>query len=213
MRLQPLSSILALIIRKFSCCFSPIIKEESRLRNPRCAGGKEFCSGCYVVSRLSFFLPVGLEAPGSDCIQFRSKSETQVAGQMGTVTDKTIGTSVLPCTERRTWWWPFIKCVNDTIDCHNSSLVWKNCARGSGFWPFCIGLREIGIWLCVGQVVREIQHSRNGVTVVTEDGCIYEANYLILSVSIGVLKSDLISFQPSLPVFSPLLFFCFFFSI
>lgn len=51
-----------------------------------------------------------------------------------------------------------------------------------------------------GQVVREIQYSRSGVTVKTEDGSIYEANYLILSVSIGVLQSDLISFRPPLPV-------------
>jgi hypothetical protein len=50
------------------------------------------------------------------------------------------------------------------------------------------------------QVVRELQHSRNGVTVITEDGCVYEANYVILSVSIGVLQSDLISFRPPLPV-------------
>lgn len=50
------------------------------------------------------------------------------------------------------------------------------------------------------QVVREIQHSRTGVTVTTEDGYIYEANYVVLSVSIGVLQSDLISFTPPLPV-------------
>jgi hypothetical protein len=50
------------------------------------------------------------------------------------------------------------------------------------------------------QVVRELQHSRNGVTVITEDGCRYEANYVVLSVSIGVLQSDLISFRPPLPV-------------
>lgn len=56
------------------------------------------------------------------------------------------------------------------------------------------------------QVVREIQHSRNGVTVTTEDGCIYEANYVVLSVSIGVLQSDLISFTPPLPVRFLLLF-------
>ncbi|GKU88607.1 hypothetical protein SLEP1_g2850 [Rubroshorea leprosula] len=49
------------------------------------------------------------------------------------------------------------------------------------------------------QVVRELQHSRNGVTVKTEDGCVYEANYVILSVSIGVLQSDLIAFKPPLP--------------
>lgn len=52
----------------------------------------------------------------------------------------------------------------------------------------------------LGQVVRELQHSRNGVTVLTEDGSVYEANYVILSVSIGVLKSQLISFNPPLPV-------------
>lgn len=50
------------------------------------------------------------------------------------------------------------------------------------------------------QVVRELQHSRNGVLVKTEDGFVYEANYLILSASIGVLQSDLISFKPPLPV-------------
>lgn len=50
------------------------------------------------------------------------------------------------------------------------------------------------------QVVRELQHSRSGVTVIMEDGCVYEANYVILSVSIGVLQSDLLAFTPPLPV-------------
>ena len=50
------------------------------------------------------------------------------------------------------------------------------------------------------QVVRELQYSRNGVTVTTEDGSVYSADYVILSVSIGVLQSDLISFNPRLPV-------------
>ncbi|XP_047313974.1 polyamine oxidase 1 [Impatiens glandulifera] len=53
--------------------------------------------------------------------------------------------------------------------------------------------------LKLNQVVRELQHSRNGVTLITEDGCVYEANYVILSVSIGVLQSNLISFTPPLP--------------
>ncbi|XWS45751.1 hypothetical protein CRYUN_Cryun14cG0006300 [Craigia yunnanensis] len=53
--------------------------------------------------------------------------------------------------------------------------------------------------LKLNKVVRELQHSRNGVTVKTEDGCVYEANYVILSASIGVLQSDLISFSPPLP--------------
>ncbi|XP_015902157.3 polyamine oxidase 1 [Ziziphus jujuba] len=53
--------------------------------------------------------------------------------------------------------------------------------------------------LKLNKVVRELQHSRNGVTVKTEDGSVYEASYVISSVSIGVLKSQLISFNPPLP--------------
>ncbi|KAI4323437.1 hypothetical protein L6164_023043 [Bauhinia variegata] len=53
--------------------------------------------------------------------------------------------------------------------------------------------------LKLNKVVREIQHTRSGVAVITEDGCLYEANYVILSVSIGVLQSDLIAFNPPLP--------------
>ncbi|KAA8515653.1 hypothetical protein F0562_018736 [Nyssa sinensis] len=53
--------------------------------------------------------------------------------------------------------------------------------------------------LKLNKVVRELQQSRNGVTVTTEDGCVFEANYVILSASIGVLQSDLISFRPPLP--------------
>ncbi|OIT40579.1 PREDICTED: polyamine oxidase 1 [Nicotiana attenuata] len=53
--------------------------------------------------------------------------------------------------------------------------------------------------LKLNTVVREVQHSRNGVLVSTEDGSLYEANYVILSVSIGVLQSNLISFTPPLP--------------
>ncbi|EYU43000.1 hypothetical protein ABFS82_14G167800 [Erythranthe guttata] len=53
--------------------------------------------------------------------------------------------------------------------------------------------------LKLNQIIRELHHSRNGITVKTEDGCIYEADYIILSVSIGVLQSQLISFSPPLP--------------
>ncbi|KAG2372495.1 Polyamine oxidase [Vigna angularis] len=53
--------------------------------------------------------------------------------------------------------------------------------------------------LKLNKVVRELQYSKSGVTVKTEDGCVYEANYVILSVSIGVLQSDLLAFNPRLP--------------
>lgn len=50
------------------------------------------------------------------------------------------------------------------------------------------------------QVVRDVKQSKDGVTVKTEDGCSYKASYVIISVSIGVLLSNLISFTPALPV-------------
>ncbi|KAK9169839.1 hypothetical protein Syun_001979 [Stephania yunnanensis] len=53
--------------------------------------------------------------------------------------------------------------------------------------------------LQLNKVVRELQYSRDGVTVKTEDGCTYNANYVVLSVSVGVLQSDLICFRPQLP--------------
>ncbi|KZV30938.1 polyamine oxidase 1 [Dorcoceras hygrometricum] len=53
--------------------------------------------------------------------------------------------------------------------------------------------------LKVNKVVRELHHSRNGVVVRTEDGSVYEADYVILSVSIGVLQSRLIKILPTLP--------------
>ncbi|KAK7375599.1 hypothetical protein VNO78_35506 [Psophocarpus tetragonolobus] len=53
--------------------------------------------------------------------------------------------------------------------------------------------------LKLNKVVRELQYSKSGVTVKTEDGFVYEADYVILSVSIGVLQSHLLSFNPPLP--------------
>ncbi|CAN8256436.1 unnamed protein product [Cochlearia groenlandica] len=53
--------------------------------------------------------------------------------------------------------------------------------------------------LKLNKVVREVQQSRNGVVVKTEDGSVYKASYVIVSASIGVLKSNLVSFQPPLP--------------
>ena len=50
------------------------------------------------------------------------------------------------------------------------------------------------------QVVREVHYSRNGVSLKTEDHCVYNAKYVILSVSVGVLQSELITFSPPLPV-------------
>ncbi|KAL6569919.1 polyamine oxidase1, flavin-containing amine oxidoreductase [Orobanche minor] len=53
--------------------------------------------------------------------------------------------------------------------------------------------------LKLNKVVRELQQSRNRVLVKTEDGSVYEADYVILSVSVGVLQTHLVSFSPPLP--------------
>ncbi|KAI3873411.1 hypothetical protein MKW98_008063 [Papaver atlanticum] len=53
--------------------------------------------------------------------------------------------------------------------------------------------------LQLNKAVTEIQHSKNGVVVKTEDGSVYEAAYVMVSVSIGVLQTNLINFEPDLP--------------
>ncbi|KAJ4829075.1 hypothetical protein Tsubulata_030974 [Turnera subulata] len=54
--------------------------------------------------------------------------------------------------------------------------------------------------LKLNKVVKEIIYSKEGVAVITEDGSIYKAKYAIVSVSVGVLQSDLIEFKPKLPL-------------
>ncbi|KAJ1686401.1 hypothetical protein LUZ63_017791 [Rhynchospora breviuscula] len=53
--------------------------------------------------------------------------------------------------------------------------------------------------LMLNKVVREIRYSARGVTVVTEDGSVYNADYVMVSASIGVLQTKLIKFTPDLP--------------
>ncbi|KAJ4795756.1 Polyamine oxidase [Rhynchospora pubera] len=53
--------------------------------------------------------------------------------------------------------------------------------------------------LMLNKVVREIQYSARGVTVKTEDGSVYKADYAMVSASVGVLQSELIKFKPDLP--------------
>ncbi|CAI0398706.1 unnamed protein product [Linum tenue] len=58
--------------------------------------------------------------------------------------------------------------------------------------------------LLLNKVAREISYSKKGVTVMTEDGSIFQARYAIVSVSLGVLQSNLISFKPELPMWKRL---------
>lgn len=51
----------------------------------------------------------------------------------------------------------------------------------------------------LNQVVKKIYYSKSGVEVTTEEGCTYHAKAVVVSVSIGVLQSDLIAFEPALP--------------
>ncbi|KAJ0982225.1 hypothetical protein J5N97_010480 [Dioscorea zingiberensis] len=53
--------------------------------------------------------------------------------------------------------------------------------------------------LMLNKVVRHISYSGSGVTVMTEDGKKYEADYVMVSVSVGVLQTHLIRFKPDLP--------------
>eukprot|EP01018_Ginkgo_biloba_P022631 Gb_10592 [translate_table: standard] len=53
--------------------------------------------------------------------------------------------------------------------------------------------------LQINKVVHEIHHSEKGIKVLVEDGSVYNANHVIVSVSLGVLQTKLIKFQPDLP--------------
>ncbi|KAM0937677.1 putative oxidoreductase [Dioscorea sansibarensis] len=53
--------------------------------------------------------------------------------------------------------------------------------------------------LIFNQVVRRISYSAKEATVTTEDGKVYKADYVMVSVSIGVLQTNLIKFVPPLP--------------
>ncbi|KAJ1295707.1 hypothetical protein BS78_01G243300 [Paspalum vaginatum] len=53
--------------------------------------------------------------------------------------------------------------------------------------------------LKLNQVVGEIIYSPSGVTVKTEDNKVYRADYVMVSVSLGVLQTDLLRFRPQLP--------------
>ena len=48
-------------------------------------------------------------------------------------------------------------------------------------------------------VVRSIHYSQNGVSVVTSDGRIFEADYALATFSVGVLQHDDVVFEPELP--------------
>ena len=50
------------------------------------------------------------------------------------------------------------------------------------------------------QIVRVIEYTDKGVEVSTEDGSVYTAKNVIVSVSVGVLQTKLIDFKPDLPV-------------
>ncbi|RZC72584.1 hypothetical protein C5167_048066 [Papaver somniferum] len=67
--------------------------------------------------------------------------------------------------------------------------------------------------LVLNKAVTEIQYSKSGVVVKTEDGSVYEAEYVMVSASIGVLQTTLIDFVPDLPAWKLLAIYQFDMSI
>ncbi|KAG0597932.1 hypothetical protein M758_12G031200 [Ceratodon purpureus] len=53
--------------------------------------------------------------------------------------------------------------------------------------------------LKLNKVVNKVEYRKRGVRVTCEDGSVYVAGYAIVSVSLGVLQSNLIDFEPDLP--------------
>ncbi|CAN0864756.1 Polyamine oxidase 1 [Linum grandiflorum] len=60
--------------------------------------------------------------------------------------------------------------------------------------------KESPVRLKLKKVVTEIVYDKKNVTVKTEDGSTYSADYAVVSASVGVLQTDLIKFKPKLPM-------------
>lgn len=88
-------------------------------------------------------------------------------------------------------------------------LSYASVDGGSGFgggdFVFPGGYGQIvdvlagGVTIRRGQAVTEIDHSGSTVVVTTADGATFEGAAVVVTVPLGVLKSDFISFRPSLP--------------
>lgn len=90
-----------------------------------------------------------------------------------------------------------------------NDLSYASVDGGSGFGGgdvvFPGGYRQIvdvlasGVTVRRGQAVTEIDHSGSNIVVTTATGATFEAARIIVTVPLGVLKDDFISFRPSLP--------------
>lgn len=91
-----------------------------------------------------------------------------------------------------------------------SDLSYGSVDGGSGFRGgdvvFPGGYRQIvdvlasGVAVRRGQAVTEIDHSGPATVVTTAGGATFEADRVVVTVPLGVLKADFIAFRPSLPV-------------
>ncbi|KAL5213755.1 hypothetical protein ABZP36_002907 [Zizania latifolia] len=68
----------------------------------------------------------------------------------------------------------------------------------NGYYPVIQALAQ-GLDIRLNQRVTKIAHQFNGMTVTTEDGTSYSADACIITVPLGVLKANIIKFEPALP--------------
>ncbi|NDW60183.1 amine oxidase, partial [Yangia sp. PrR004] len=68
----------------------------------------------------------------------------------------------------------------------------------NGYYPVIQALAQ-GLDIRLNQRVTKIAWQYNGVKVTTEDGTNYFADACIITVPLGVLKANIIKFEPELP--------------
>ena len=89
-------------------------------------------------------------------------------------------------------------------------LSYRSVDGGSGFrggdvvfpggYGQIVDVLASGVALRRGRAVTEIDHSGSAIVVTTAGGEAFEADRVIVTVPLGVLKEDFIAFRPSLPV-------------
>ena len=92
----------------------------------------------------------------------------------------------------------------DLSDLSYASVDGGSSFRGGDFvvpggYGQIVDVLASGVEVRRGQAVTEIDHSGPATVVTTEGGATFEAARVIVTVPLGVLKDDFISFRPSLP--------------
>lgn len=102
------------------------------------------------------------------------------------------------------YWWEIIVDLNLTAEQLSTLSFWEDGGFAGRDQIFSGGYGQIpdvladGLDIRTGQVVSHIDYAGSGVTVTTNQG-VFTGDYCVVTIPLGVLKSNTVQFSPSLP--------------